>query len=69
MATEVVGVSNRCKECGAATEVNLLSDDLDDSGNPRRRAWAEYVPHSRAECDRMTALEREQWPVLPFEGV
>lgn len=69
MATEVVGISARCRDCGTATEVCLRSEDLDDNGDRRVRAWAEYVPHSKADCAKMEALEREQWPVLPFEGV
>jgi hypothetical protein len=64
VAREIDGVHTRCRLCGQATWLTIRTTDLDDEGQPYVVVMAEPVPHSPADCEAFTRLERETWPTL-----
>jgi hypothetical protein len=64
MDREIDAVHTRCRTCGTATWLVVRSQFLDDAGELVVIIQPEEVPHSRADCERFTRLERETWPTL-----
>lgn len=64
MSREVRDVTQRCRDCGAATAVLLDETGIADDGTDYRAIWSERVPHSRSDCSAVVTLMREQWPTL-----
>lgn len=64
MEREIVSVVDRCRECRSATRVLVLHRWTDEEGQAVKALFGDAVPHSRADCRAMQALEKEEWPTL-----
>lgn len=64
MARDITPVY-RCAECGAVKRVLVHTyDEVGDDGENIHTIHGEDVAHTRADCQAMVRLAREEWPTL-----
>jgi hypothetical protein len=64
MRREILDV-RRCPRCHEVVQAYV--DDAYNAGSPDEEHAVYWLPrraHSRADCDRMLTLAREEWPTL-----